>query len=69
MAKKMTEAWAAEIDNLSKQCEQCKQKKHVGHKSGCEIRDKLVNQLNEVAWNHKHLFLINGKCKMFQPKR
>lgn len=63
------EKLARNVDNLKKQCEECKLgKKDIGPRSGCEVRKKLVIDQSEVAWKHKHLFFDDkGKCKMFKP--
>ena len=38
----------------------------LGPKSGCEVRKKLVLDLNPVAWKHIKLFVENGRCKMYK---
>lgn len=64
------EKLARNVDKLKEQCEECKLgKKPIGPKSGCDIRKKLVIDQSEVAWKHKHLFLKDGNCKMFQPAK
>lgn len=65
------EKLARNVDNLKKQCEECKLgKKDIGPRSGCEVRKKLVIDQNEVAWKYKHLFFDDkGKCKMFKPAK
>ena len=63
-------AHATEVDRLRKQCKECKLgEKPIGPKSGCEVRKKLVIDDSVVAWKHRHLFLYEGRCKMFQPKK
>jgi len=50
-------------------CEDCRLGGPLGPRSGCDIRKKLVVDLNDVAWKHVHLFVSDtGMCKMWKAK-
>ena len=69
--KKMNkeELHALQVDNLRRQCDMCKIYKPDNKHDGCEIKYKLINNDNKVAWKHKDLFIdSNGNCKMFKEK-
>lgn len=59
------------VYKLADQCKTCKQgQKPIGPRSGCDIRKKLVQDKNPIAWKHKRLFLEDsGKCKLWKPRQ
>ena len=59
---------AREIDSLKKQCAECKlYKPHMT--TDFRIRVNLIVKDSPIAWKNKHLFFVNGSCKMFNPKK
>ena len=56
-----------EFDRLNDMCHACKLRRPETPTKDCNIRRKLIVEQSPVAWKHKHLFFVNGKCKMFKP--
>ena len=60
---------AREVDAVRMQCDICDLNRPKTPTKDCAIKHKLVIEDSEIAWKHKHLFLVNGKCKMFKECR
>lgn len=68
LKQRKKEIQAREIDNLKKQCDDCKlHKPHMT--TDCRIYVNLVQKNSPIAWKNKHLFIANNQCKHFVQKK